>query len=52
MLATLKGIGRYLYAKMFDMPPWPADAWEGELVAAARRPPPPKDALPTSDRTE
>jgi len=23
ILATLKGIGRYLYAKMFDMPPWP-----------------------------
>jgi predicted PurR-regulated permease PerM len=23
ILATLKGIGRYLYAKMFDMPAWP-----------------------------
>ncbi len=22
-LATLRGIGRYLYAKMFDLPPWP-----------------------------
>jgi hypothetical protein len=42
ILATLKGIGRYLYAKMFDMPAWP-DVVGGEdpalPPAGASKPP-------------
>lgn len=42
ILATLKGIGRYLYAKMFDMPPWPDAVGVEELSpppAAPSQPP-------------
>lgn len=42
ILATLRRIGGYLYAKMFDLPPWPAD--EDGLAG-----PLPGVPLPTSD---
>jgi predicted PurR-regulated permease PerM len=40
ILATLKGIGRYLYAKMFDLPPWPDAVEEIAPAPAAAAPPP------------
>lgn len=40
ILATLKGIGRYLYAKMFDLPPWPDAVEEAAPAPAAATPPP------------
>jgi len=42
ILATLKGIGRYLYAKMFDLPPWPDAVEEAASAPGSAAPPPGK----------
>jgi predicted PurR-regulated permease PerM len=38
ILATLKGIGRYLYAKMFDLPPWPETVEEESAAPPGNAP--------------
>ena len=47
ILATLREIARYLYAKMFDLPPWPA-ADDDLANPIPRSPVPAGDPLPPS----